>query len=132
MSLCQDCTYTEIENKAGGTIKSYIKTAECSTCQTARETQTTTEATQAPYVYPDPTQIKLDIKTAFAGSLGSLGGIFAIVSSYIDGRNWSGLKDILDDLVTETSITSEQRTTFKGVLNNATHNIDLDDIPAGV
>ena len=132
MSLCPNCTYQEVENKAGGSVKSYIKLTECSTCETERLAAATDAATKDPYLNPDVVQIKKDIKTAFAGSLGALGGVYAVIESYIEGRDWAGLNTCLADLVTETAITAGNVTTLKGVLNNATHNIDLDNIPEGV
>jgi len=87
MSLRPDCTYQEIPNQAGGSVKSYIMTAESAEYTAEREALAATIAEQAPYLNPDLVQIKKDIQTAFAGSLGALGGIYAIVESYLNDRN---------------------------------------------
>lgn len=127
--MCPDCVYQEV-TKETDSVKTFVLITECDTCRAKREAQAAQEAVLRPYLEPDIRQIKLDLKSAFQGNLGALGGIYAILSGYLDSRNWNGFNECLNDLITEGSLTTDQVNVVKNVLMN--HNIDLDNIPAGV
>ena len=131
MSLCPDCTYQETENKAGGKVRSYIKTVTCSTCQSAQDAQNAITEAQAPYINVDTTALLLAIKAAFSGRMLAMGGVFAIITPYIDARNWSGLVTALADLVTE-GVAQADADLLKSTMAASPFLIDIDDIPAGV
>ena len=131
MSLCPDCTYQEMENKAGGSVKSYVRTVECSACETARLAQNVIDEAKAPYINVDTTALLLAIKSAFTGRMLEMGGVFAIITPYIEVRNWDALNTALADLVTE-GVAQVDADLLKSTMVASPFLIDLDNIPSGV
>ena len=131
MSLCPDCTYQEMENKAGGSVKSYVKTATCATCQAAQDAQNAIEQAKAPYINVDTPALLLAIKDAFVGRMLEMGGVFAVIDPYIQGRDWNGLVTQLAALVTE-GVAQVDVDLLKSTMAASPFLIDLDNIPAGV
>jgi hypothetical protein len=131
MSLCQECTYEEIPNLANSEVKSYVLLVECATCQAAREAQNAIEAAKAPYINVDTPALLTAIKAAFTGRMLEMGGVFAVIDPYIQGRDWNGLVTQLADLVTE-GVSQADVNTLKAAMAADPFFIDLDNIPAGV
>ena len=131
MSLCPDCTYQEIENKAGGAVKSYVKTATCASCQAAQDAANAIAEAQAPYINVDTPALLTAIKNAFTGRMLEMGGVFAVIDPYINGRDWDGLNTQLADLVTE-GVAQDDVDLLKSTMAASPFLIDLDNIPDGV
>jgi len=131
MSLCPDCTYQELTNQAGGSVKSYIKITECAAHEAERIAQANDATAKAPYINVDTPALLLAIKGAFAGRLLEMGGVFAVVDPYINGRDWNGLNTQLADLVTE-GVTQVDVDLLKATMAASPFLIDLDNIPEGI